>query len=77
MNGAFRKLVGIAGWLVRFAEEVDRGIAVGRGYVPAGKSIRRGRDASRTGGVAGRGGPAARGRMRTHRAGRRGAGGRA
>ena len=77
MNGAFRKLVGVAGWLVCFAEEVDRGIAVGRGYAPVGKHTRRGRGASRTCGVSGGGERAARGRMRAHRAGRRGAGGRA
>src|SRR4028118_807815 len=39
MSGAIRKLVGIAGWFVRFAREVDRGIAVGRGYAPVGKNV--------------------------------------
>lgn len=77
MNGAFRKLVGIAGWVVRFAREVDRGIAMGRGYAPVGKNTRKRRCASRTCGAAGRGERAARGRVLAHRAGRRGAGGRA
>lgn len=77
MNGAFRKLVGIARWVVRFAREVARGIAVGRGYAPVAKSTRRGRGASRTCGAAGCGARAARGLVRAHRAGRRGAGGRA
>lgn len=78
MNGAFRKFVGIARWVVRFAREVARGIAVGRGYAPVAKSTRRGRGASRTCGAAGgRGARGARGLVRAHRAGRRGAGGRA
>src|SRR4028119_2216804 len=39
MSGAIRKLVGIARWFVRFAREVDRGIAAGRGYAPVGKNV--------------------------------------
>ena len=66
MKGAFRKLVGITKRFVRFVEEVDLGIAVGRGYAPVGKNTRRGRRAR-----------AARGRVRAHRAGRRGSSGRA
>ena len=77
VNGAFRKIMGIARWVVRFVEEVDRGIAVGHGYEPVGKNIRRGRGAPRTCGAAGRGERAARGRVRAHRAGRRGTSGRA
>ena len=71
VNGAFRKPAGPARWVVRFAKEVDRGIAMGRGYAPVRKNTRRGRGASQTCGAA------ARGRVRAHRAGRRGAGGRA
>ena len=39
MSGAIRKLVRIVRWFVRFAREVDRGIAVGRGYAPVGKNV--------------------------------------
>ena len=75
VHGVFTKLVAVAGRLVAFAREVDRGIAVGRGYAPVGKNTGRARGASRTCGAAGRGARAARGRVRAHRTGRRGAGG--
>jgi hypothetical protein len=77
VNGAIRKLVEIARGFVRFAREVDRGIAVGRGYAPVGKNTGRAFGASRTCGAAGRGARTARGRVRAHRTGRRDAGGRA
>jgi hypothetical protein len=76
MSGAIRKLVGIARWFVRFAREVDRGIAMGRGYAPVGKNVvgaRHSVRAPRRG--ASRGPRASRGRVRAHRVGRRGAGG--
>ena len=76
MDGAIRKLVGIARGFVRIAREVDRGIAVGRGYAPVGKYTGRARGASRICGAAGCGARAARGRLRAHRTGKRGAGGR-
>lgn len=55
MNGAFRKLAGMARWAVRFVREVDLGIAVGRGYAPVGKNIRRGRGWVRAHGAGRRG----------------------
>lgn len=73
MNGALRKLVGITRRFVCFVEEVDLGIAVGRGYAPVGKNTRRGRSASRTSGAVGRSTDG--GRVLAHRTGRRGAGG--
>ena len=77
VSGAFRWLVGIARGLVRFAHEVDRGIAVGRGYAPVGKNTGRRFGASLTCGAAGRGVRARRRRVRAHRTERRNAGGRA
>ena len=52
MNGAFRKLVGITRRIVCFVEEVDLGIAVGRGSAPVGKSTRKGRVPNSRGGGA-------------------------
>ena len=40
MDGFFGRLVGVLGWIAGFAREVDRGIAVGRGYAPVGKNVR-------------------------------------
>ena len=77
VDGAFRWLVGIAWRFVRFTREVDRGIAVGRGYAPVGKSTRTGSIASRNRGVDGCEARAARGRARAPCPGRGGAGGRA
>ncbi len=65
MSGATRKLVGIARWFVLFAREVDRGIAVGRGYAPVGKNVVGARHSVRARRCA------ARGRVRVNRAGRR------
>jgi hypothetical protein len=71
MSGAIRKLVGIARWFVRFAREVDRGIAVGRGYEPVGKNVVGARHAVRARRRPARGMRASRGRVRANRAGRR------
>ena len=71
MSGAIRKLVGIARWFVRFAREVDRGIAVGRGYAPVGKNVVGARHSVRARRRAARGPRASRGRVRANRAGRR------
>ncbi len=71
MSGATRKLVGIAGWFVLFAREVDRGIAVGRGYAPVGKNVVGARHSVRARRGAARGPRASRGRVRAHREGRR------
>ena len=38
--GVFGRLVGVLGWITDFVREVDRGIAVGRGYAPVGKNVR-------------------------------------
>ena len=76
MPEMFRRITTATEWFVGFVREVNHGIAVGRGYAPVGKSIWRGRGASRTCGAAERAERTARGRMRAHRAGRRGAGGR-
>ena len=76
MPKMFRRITAATEWFVGFVCEVNHGIAVGRGYAPVGKHTRRGRDASRTCGAAERGARTARGRMRAHRAGRRGASGR-
>ena len=75
MSAAIRKLVGIAGWFVRFAREVDRGIAVGRGYAPVGKNVVGVRHSVRARRDAARGPRASRGRVRAHRVGRLSAGG--
>ena len=40
MAGVFGRLVGVLGWITDFVREVDRGIAVGRGYAPVGKNVR-------------------------------------
>ena len=71
MSGAIRKLVGIARWFVRFAREVDRGIAVGRGYAPVGKNVVGARHSVHARRCAARGPRASRGRVRANRAGRR------
>ncbi len=71
MGGATRKLVGIARWFVRFAREVDRGIAVGRGYAPVGKNVVGARHSVRARRGAARGPRASRGWVRAHREGRR------
>ena len=71
MGGATRKLVGIARWFVSFAREVDRGIAVGRGYAPVGKNVVGARHAVRARRGAARGPRARGGRVRANRAGRR------
>ena len=71
MSGATGKLVGIARWLVRFAREVDRGIAVGRGYAPVGKNVVGARHAVRARRGAARGPRASRERVRANRVGRR------
>jgi hypothetical protein len=64
VNGTFRWLRRMARGFVRFAREVDHGIAVGRGYAPVGKNTEWGRGAQ-----------VGRGKMRAHRTGRRCAGG--
>ena len=71
MGGATRKLVGIARWFVRFAREVDRGIAVGRGYAPVGKNVVGARHSGHARRCAAGGTRASRGRVRADRAGRR------
>ena len=71
--GVFAKLVAVAGRLVEFAREVDRGIAVGRGYAPVGKAVVGARHAVRVRRGAARGPRVSRGRVRAHRVGRRGA----
>ena len=76
MPEIFRRITAATEWFVGFVREVNHGIAVGRGYAPVGKHTRRGRGAPRTCEAAERGERTARGRMRAHRAGRRGAGGR-
>src|ERR687894_720604 len=73
VHGVFAKLVAVAGRLVEFAREVDRGIAVGRGYAPVGKNVVGPRHAVRLRRGAARGPRVARGRVRAHRVGRRGA----
>lgn len=55
VNGAFRKLAEVARWVVRLAEEVDRGVAVGRGYAPVGNNIPRERGWVRASGTGRRG----------------------
>ncbi len=67
--GVFGRLVGVLGWIAGFVREVDRGIAVGRGYVPVSKNVRLARRV-------GCGLRAPGGRVRANRAGRRGCGGR-
>ena len=47
MDGFFGRLVDVLGWIAGFVREVDRGIAVGRGYAPVEKNGRMARDASR------------------------------
>ena len=76
VHGVFTKLVAVAGRLVAFAREVDRGIAVGCGYAPVGKNVVGAPHAVRARRSAARGPRASRGRVRAHRVGRRGAGGR-
>ena len=71
MSGAIRKLVGIARWFVRFAREVDRGIAVGRGYAPVGNNVVGAWHSVHARRCAARGTRASRGRVRANRAGRR------
>jgi hypothetical protein len=71
----FGKLAGITEWLIGFVREVDRGIAVGRGYAPVGKKTIVMRRASRIRRGAGCGRRVSGGWIRNHRAGRRGAGG--
>ncbi len=71
MSAAIRRLVEIAGWFVRFAREVDRGIAVGRGYAPVGKNVVGARHSVHARQCAAGGTRASRGRVRANRAGRR------
>ena len=71
VHGVFTKLVVVAGRLVEFAREVDRGIAVGRGYAPVGKNVVGARHSVHARRRAARGPRAARGRVRANRAGRR------
>jgi hypothetical protein len=71
----YRKLARIMEWFIGFVREVDRGIAVGRGYAPVGKRTRGMRRASRVRRGVGCGRRRSGGRIRNHRVGRRGAGG--
>ena len=66
MREVVTKLVGVADRFVAFVREVDRGIAVGRGYASVRKNVR---DAGCRPRVP-------RGWVRSHRAGRWGVGGR-
>jgi len=75
VHGVFTKLIVVAGRLVAFAREVDRGIVVGRGYAPVGKTVLEARHAVRAPRGAARGARVSHGRLRAHRVGRRGAGG--
>jgi hypothetical protein len=75
VSEVFGKLAGITEWFVGFVREVDRGIAVGRGYAPVGKKTTGMRRASCVRRGAGCGRRASGGRIRNHRAGGRGAGG--
>ena len=75
MSEVFRKLARITEWFIGFVREVDRGIAVGRGYAPVGKRTTGIRRAARVRRGAGCGRRTLGGRVRNHRAGRRGAGG--
>jgi hypothetical protein len=69
------KLAGITEWFLGFVLEVDRGIAVGRGYAPVGKKTKRMRCAALVRRGTGCGRRTLGGRIRNHRAGRREAGG--
>ena len=40
MHKVFGKLASAAEWFAGFVREVNRGIAVGRGYVPVGGNVR-------------------------------------
>ena len=75
VHRVFTKLIVVAGRWVAFAREVDRGIAVGRGYTPVGKNLVGARHAVRDRRRAPRGPRASRGRVRAHRVGRRGTSG--
>ena len=75
MSGVIGKLARIMEWFLGFKREVDRGIAVGRGYAPVGKKTRGMRCAARVRRGVGRGRRTSGGWIRNHRAGRRGAGG--
>jgi hypothetical protein len=75
VSEVFGKLAGIAEWFIGFVREVDRGIAVGRGYAPVGKKTTGIRRASRVRLGAGCGRRRSGGWIRNHWAGRRGAGG--
>ena len=70
MSEVFRKLVAVTGWFAGFVREVDRGIAVGRGYEAVGRNIGRVRRAPRDHRGAGYEPRAARERVRAHRVGR-------
>jgi hypothetical protein len=75
VSEVFGRLAGISKWFIGFLREVDRGIAVGRGYAPVGKKTTGMRRPSRVHRGAACGWRTSDGRIRNHRAGRRGAGG--
>jgi hypothetical protein len=75
VSGVFGRLAGITEWFIGFVRELDRGITVGRGYAPVGKNTTGMRRAARVRRGAGCGRRTLDGRVRNHRAGRRGAGG--
>ena len=75
MSGGIGKLAGITEWFLGFVREVDRGIAVGRGYAPVRKKTKGMRRAARVRRGAGCGRRKLGGRVRNHRAGRRDADG--
>lgn len=76
MPGVFRKLAAATEWFAGFVREVDRGIAVGRGYAPGRKNVGATHHAVRARRGMGCGQRASRGRILAHRLGRWGAGGR-
>jgi hypothetical protein len=75
VSEVFGKLARITEWFIGLVREVDRGIAVGRGYAPVGKKTTRMGRASRARWGEGCGRRTLGGRIRNHRVGRRGAGG--